>query len=115
MINSLFSKMAQAEDDRFYCSCTFLQVYNEVISDLLSPGSAGASTPKIRESPEAGIFVDGLREARPDSSEEALEVLENGMVNRKVRHASLRIAAPSARSFLLGWSSPLSHRSCTNA
>ena len=100
VIRSLFSKMAQAEDDVFLCSCTFLQVYNEHISDLLSPGGAGASPPKIRESREAGIFVDGLREVRLRSAEEALDVLENGTANRKVGRAPRRMASAMPPSLL---------------
>ena len=40
-------------------SVSFLEIYNEKIQDLLNPSDKALN---IRESPEAGIFVDGLCE-----------------------------------------------------
>lgn len=50
-------------DVQYTCRCSFLQIYQENISDLLRPHPAhnGHSLP-LRSSPESGVFVEGLTE-----------------------------------------------------
>jgi centromeric protein E len=42
----------------FTLRCSMLEIYNEVITDLLNPV---ATTLSIREDPEEGTFVEGLK------------------------------------------------------
>lgn len=39
--------------------CSFLEIYKEVVRDLLNPKNTDM---KIRESPQKGVWVDGLTE-----------------------------------------------------
>lgn len=50
-------------DVQYTCRCSFLQIYQENISDLLRPhpGHGGHSLP-LRSSPDSGVFVEGLSE-----------------------------------------------------
>ena len=45
---------------RYSCRCSFLEIYNETITDLLNPS---ASNLGIREDQRGLVFVEGLSEA----------------------------------------------------
>jgi hypothetical protein len=44
----------------FTIKCSFLEIYNEAITDLLNPETESGL--KIKDSPELGVYVDGLKE-----------------------------------------------------
>ena len=50
---------AQEGRCRVTCKCSFLEIYNESITDLLCSSQAGLS---IREDAAAGVYVEGLTE-----------------------------------------------------
>ncbi|PSS30648.1 Kinesin-like protein [Actinidia chinensis var. chinensis] len=66
--------------DGFQVSCSYLEVYNEVIYDLLEK-SAGHL--ELREDPEQGIVVAGLRCIKVQSADKILELLNLGNSRRK--------------------------------
>lgn len=53
------------------CRCSFLEIYNEQIFDLLDPASTGLSS---REDIKKGVFVDGLLERDVASARDAYRV-----------------------------------------
>lgn len=53
------------------CRCSFLEIYNEQIFDLLDPASMGLS---LREDIKKGVFVDGLLERDVASARDAYRV-----------------------------------------
>lgn len=55
----------------FLCRCSFLEIYNEQIFDLLDPASMGLS---LREDIKKGVFVDGLLERDVASARDAYRV-----------------------------------------
>ena len=55
----------------FLCRCSFLEIYNEQIFDLLDPASIGLS---LREDIKKGVFVDGLLERDVGSARDAYRV-----------------------------------------
>ena len=55
----------------FLCRCSFLEIYNEQIFDLLDPASTGLS---LREDIKKGVFVDGLLERDVASARDAYRV-----------------------------------------
>jgi len=55
----------------FLCRCSFLEIYNEQIFDLLDPASIGLS---LREDLKKGVFVDGLLERDVASARDAYRV-----------------------------------------
>ncbi|URE07703.1 kinesin motor domain containing protein [Musa troglodytarum] len=66
--------------DIFEVSCSFPQVYNEVIYDLLEKSSGHL---ELREDPEHGIVVAGLRSIKVQSADKILELLNLGNSRRK--------------------------------
>lgn len=56
----IFSFIRNSPDGvEFSIKCSFLEIYKEVIRDLLSPKGYNL---KIRETPSRGTWVDGLTE-----------------------------------------------------
>jgi kinesin family protein 15 len=57
---------------RYKCRCSFLEIYNEQISDLLEPSSTNL---QMREDAKKGVFVEGLLEVEVQSVEDVLHLL----------------------------------------
>ncbi|THG12138.1 kinesin-like protein KIN-8B isoform X1 [Camellia sinensis] len=66
--------------DGFEVSCSYLEVYNEVIYDLLEKSLGHL---ELREDPEQGIVVAGLRCIKVQSADRILELLNLGNSRRK--------------------------------
>ncbi|NXU47872.1 KIF15 protein, partial [Turnix velox] len=70
----------------FLCKCSFIEIYNEQIFDLLDSASAGLF---LREHIKKGVFVDGAVEQVVSSAAEAYQVLTMGWRNRRVASTSM--------------------------
>ncbi|XP_010943179.1 kinesin-like protein KIN-8B [Elaeis guineensis] len=79
--------------DIFEVSCSYLEVYNEVIYDLLEKSSGHL---ELREDPEHGIVVAGLRRIKVQSADKILELLNVGNNRRKTETTEAN--ATSSRS-----------------
>eukprot|EP00026_Physarum_polycephalum_P001526 Phypoly_transcript_01528.p1 GENE.Phypoly_transcript_01528~~Phypoly_transcript_01528.p1 ORF type:complete len:1080 (+),score=256.77 Phypoly_transcript_01528:75-3314(+) len=55
--------------------CSFLEIYKEVVKDLLNPKNADI---KIRESPQKGVWVDGLTEEFVTSEQDIADLITIG-------------------------------------
>ncbi|GLU20197.1 hypothetical protein SLE2022_364080 [Rubroshorea leprosula] len=79
--------------DEFEVTCSYLEVYNEVIYDLLEKSSGPL---ELREDPEQGLIVAGLRCIKVHSADKILELLNLGNGRRKTE--STEANATSSRS-----------------
>ncbi|XP_058010379.1 kinesin-like protein KIN-8B isoform X2 [Hevea brasiliensis] len=79
--------------DEFEVSCSYLEVYNEVIYDLLEKSSGHL---ELREDPQQGIMIVGLRCIKVHSADKILELLNLGNSRRKTE--STEANATSSRS-----------------
>ncbi|XP_048190606.1 kinesin-like protein KIF15 isoform X2 [Perognathus longimembris pacificus] len=70
----------------FLCKCSFIEVYNEQIYDLLDSAAAGLY---LREHIKKGVFVVGAAEQVVTSAAEAYQVLSGGWRNRRVASTSM--------------------------
>ncbi|KAM5156745.1 kinesin-like protein KIF15 [Mantella aurantiaca] len=70
----------------FLCKCSFIEIYNEQIFDLLDSASAGLF---LREHIKKGVFVVGAVEQVVTSAAEAYQVLSTGWRNRRVASTSM--------------------------
>lgn len=70
MMNSSFLSQAGAGKS-FLCKCSFIEVYNEQIYDLLDSASVGLY---LREHIKKGVFVVGAVEQAVTSAAEAYQV-----------------------------------------
>uniref|UniRef100_A0A8C1ZDW1 Kinesin family member 15 n=1 Tax=Cyprinus carpio TaxID=7962 RepID=A0A8C1ZDW1_CYPCA len=70
----------------FLCKCSFIEIYNEQIYDLLDSVSTSLF---LREDIKRGVFVEGAVEKYAASAAEAYQVLSMGWRNRRVASTSM--------------------------
>ncbi|KAG0606203.1 hypothetical protein M758_9G122000 [Ceratodon purpureus] len=99
VFESLFTKIKMAEELqkqenlRFKCRCSFLEIYNEQIVDLLEPSSFNL---QMREDANKGVYVEGLLEVEVQNVQDVIHLLLLGAANRKV--AATNMNKESSRS-----------------
>ena len=81
------------ENRRFRVRASYMQIYNEVISDLLRPGAQGLS---IREGKDKGVYVRQLSLWPVRSPQEICSLMERG--GRERVTANMRMSELSSRS-----------------
>ncbi|XP_034015546.1 kinesin-like protein KIF15-A [Thalassophryne amazonica] len=84
LINGEVEKSAKSKS--FLCKCSFIEIYNEQIYDLLDTASASLF---LRENIKKGVFVEGAVEKFVTSAAEAYQVLSVGWRNRRVASTSM--------------------------
>ncbi|KAJ8446164.1 hypothetical protein Cgig2_015935 [Carnegiea gigantea] len=85
-------KEARREEKlRFTCKCSFLEIYNEQILDLLNPSF-------IREDLKKGVHVENLTEIEVTSAREVMQQLLEGAANRKVAATNMNRASSRSHS-----------------
>ncbi|XP_040209068.1 kinesin-like protein KIF15 isoform X2 [Rana temporaria] len=70
----------------FLCKCSFIEIYNEQIFDLLDSAPTGLV---LREHIKKGVFIVGAVEQAVASAAEAYQVLSTGWRNRRVASTSM--------------------------
>ncbi|KAK9154631.1 hypothetical protein Sjap_002111 [Stephania japonica] len=99
--NSCMFAYGQEKDARrddklvFICKCSFLEIYNEQILDLLDPSSANL---QIREDSKKGVYVENLRELEVSSARDVMLQLIQGAANRKVASTNMNRASSRSHS-----------------
>ncbi|GER27847.1 phragmoplast-associated kinesin-related protein, partial [Striga asiatica] len=95
----LFERIAEEQTrqaDRqlvYMCRCSFLEIYNEQITDLLDPSQKNL---QIREDAKMGVYVENLREECVTSMKDVSQLLIKGLSNRKT--SATCVNAESSRS-----------------
>ncbi|KAL3508416.1 hypothetical protein ACH5RR_027817 [Cinchona calisaya] len=98
----LFSKIQQDQENsegrqfNYQCRCSFLEVYNEQIGDLLDPTKRNL---EIRDDPKNGFYVENLTEEYVMNYQEVTQVLIKGLSSRKVGATSTN--SKSSRSHIV--------------
>lgn len=96
VINEIFAQLRnKGLEQNYNVFCTFLQIYNEKIFDLLQD-SQDCKALSIHENKIEGIFVEGLTEYSMSSAEDCLALMRRGEKNRFTRPTLMN--AKSSRS-----------------
>ncbi|KAL5574549.1 hypothetical protein UlMin_016248 [Ulmus minor] len=97
----LFSRIQKEKEARrdeklkFICKCSFLEIYNEQILDLLDPSSINL---QIREDVKKGVYVENLKEIEVTSARDVIQQLIEGAANRKVAATNMNLASSRSHS-----------------
>ncbi|OMO75912.1 hypothetical protein CCACVL1_15994 [Corchorus capsularis] len=78
---------------KYQCRCSFLEIYNEQITDLLDPNQRNL---QIREDVKSGVYVENLTEEYVNSMKDVTQLLIKGLSNRRTGATSIN--AESSRS-----------------
>ncbi|KAF6166413.1 hypothetical protein GIB67_034964 [Kingdonia uniflora] len=78
---------------KYQCRCSFLEIYNEQITDLLDPKPKNL---QIREDVKSGVYVEDLSEEYVSTTNDVTQLLIKGLSNR--RTGSTSVNAESSRS-----------------
>ncbi|KAE9585628.1 putative plus-end-directed kinesin ATPase [Lupinus albus] len=97
----LFSRIQKEKEVRrdeklkFTCKCSFLEIYNEQILDLLDPSSNNL---QIREDNKKGVYVENLKEIEVTNGRDVIQQLIQGAANRKVAATNMNLASSRSHS-----------------
>ncbi|CAG9311328.1 unnamed protein product [Blepharisma stoltei] len=86
IFNSVKKEIKRCSGVEFLLKCSFLEIYNEQINDLLLPEQRGL---QIREDIKKGVYIEGLQIETVLSFEETYELLNTGIKNRHVGATSM--------------------------
>ncbi|KAG6597613.1 Kinesin-like protein KIN-12B, partial [Cucurbita argyrosperma subsp. sororia] len=78
---------------KYQCSCSFLEIYNEQITDLLDPNQRNL---QIREDVKSGVYVENLTEECVSTMADVTQLLMKGLSNRRTGATSIN--SESSRS-----------------
>merc|ERR1719337_328250 len=101
MNEELFKRIAEEQvgTRRFLVMCSFFEIYNEIIFDLLNPvqdrSKLGAGL-QVKEHPVLGIYVKDLQEIVVTDADKLEKLMASGTKNRAV--SSTMMNATSSRS-----------------
>eukprot|EP01032_Pedospumella_encystans_P039242 gene39242-biopygen24563 len=91
----IFQFVKASKDIEFLIRCSYLELYNEEIKDLLSNAKPPPKC-ELKEDPQKGIYVKGLTDVVVESAEDLNNMLDRGLKARTV--ASTNMNAESSRS-----------------
>lgn len=78
---------------KYQCRCSFLEIYNEQITDLLNPNQRNL---QIREDVKSGVYVENLTEECVSTMKDVTQILIKGLSNRRTGATSIN--SESSRS-----------------
>ncbi|GMI14055.1 hypothetical protein TrVE_jg2946 [Triparma verrucosa] len=94
------------DEARFSVHCSFLQIYNERLHDLLAGGGEGNSSGlnirehKNRRSGKPEVFVSGLSEYRVTSLDDVLTLIDAGSKSRALRSTDMNDVSSRSHAVL---------------
>ena len=95
LFSSLAEMAADADEFQLTTECSYLEIYNEEVHDLLAKERSGHGL-KVRQHPKTGVFVEGLRKVLVTQANDVLQILSDGNTARTV--AATNMNASSSRS-----------------
>ena len=81
-LHDLFDSVNSDLDKTYMLRCSYFEIYNESIYDLLKPVSRLSDVLTINEDQKKEFFIKGLTEESISSAQEVLEVVRRGELNR---------------------------------
>jgi len=100
-LSSLFDIARNKTDIEYNFSVSILEVYNEIVQDVLNEKSLGLSSQglNIRMGREQGVFVEGLTNHKVSCTEDVERLMSTASLNRKTANNNVNVH--SSRSHLV--------------
>ncbi|CAD8151185.1 unnamed protein product [Paramecium pentaurelia] len=97
VIDFLFNCILEdsSENVEYLVKCSYLEIYNEHIIDLLNPQLGNL---QLREDLKKGVYVEQLSEEVCTNVTESLEVLQRGSLNRHISSTQMNIESSRSHS-----------------
>ena len=95
-LEDMFAAISKDEDRDYLIRCSFMELYNETINDLLNTDGTGSNLTIVADDPAKGAIIGGLLEQVISSVAGGMELIELGNRTRQV--ASTAMNARSSRS-----------------
>lgn len=86
LFSSIKKELKKNLDLEYLIKCSFLEIYNEQINDMISPDQRNLL---IREDIKKGAYVENLQQETITSFDEALEIIEKGIKYRHIGSTSM--------------------------
>uniref|UniRef100_A0A7M5XG63 Kinesin motor domain-containing protein n=1 Tax=Clytia hemisphaerica TaxID=252671 RepID=A0A7M5XG63_9CNID len=83
-LKDLFHNIHKCENREFLIRASYLEIYNEVITDLLKTGNQPEAKVQIRTDESGVVYVDNLTEFNITNFEEGLQLVKQGQENRSI-------------------------------
>lgn len=83
---SIIDEKSNGQALQFLVKCSFLEIYNEQIMDLLEPAQVNL---QVREDINKGVYVESLSEEIVESHDDMMALIERGAMNRHVGATSM--------------------------
>mmetsp|Transcript_119481 Transcript_119481/g.273773 ORF Transcript_119481/g.273773 Transcript_119481/m.273773 type:complete len:894 (+) Transcript_119481:133-2814(+) len=101
-MQDLFLKVDKERDNKvFEVKCSFLEVYNEMIRDLLNPSSEAGDHLDLREDPVKGMCVAGISEVGGlSTAEEIMNLLLEGNRHRTTEPTAANVVSSRSHAVL---------------
>eukprot|EP00899_Mesostigma_viride_P029435 jgi/Mesvir1/9677/Mv12160-RA.1 len=96
-INEIFDLVSKEREKHLEVHCSYLEVYNEMIYDLLTPGGGALD---LREDPERGPVVAGLSQIKVKTTERIMELLRAGNQRRKTEATDANMTSSRSHAVL---------------
>ena len=99
----LSSKSTEGEGEagvQYTVYCSFLQIYNEKVHDLLQEATAASPALAIHEHDVDGVYVEGLSEYLVTSATDCLRLVAFGAANRAVRATTYNESSSRSHAIL---------------
>ena len=90
-IHLLFGELITRRRKFIKVYCSFLQIYNEQMADLLHDEPRQPQKLLIHENKQDGIYVEGLNEVAVEDPDQCLELMRRGERNRVVRQTHMNV------------------------
>ncbi|ESW14365.1 hypothetical protein PHAVU_008G274700 [Phaseolus vulgaris] len=99
MLFTELDREEQASDEKqfnYQCRCSFLEIYNEQIGDLLDPTQRNL---EMKDDSKNALYIENLTEEYVTSYDDVMQILIKGLSSRKVGATSLN--SKSSRSHII--------------
>ncbi|XP_071690230.1 kinesin-like protein KIN-12B isoform X2 [Rutidosis leptorrhynchoides] len=97
----LFSRITEEQNRHadkqlnYQCRCSFLEIYNEQITDLLNPSQRNLH---LREDTKNGVYVENLTEETICNLNDVTQLLRKGLSNRRTGATSINLESSRSHS-----------------